>query len=281
MEFLQLKYFQHAAKTENFSHTAMAFMVPTSSISSSIKKLETELGTQLFNRSANKLSLSENGKLFLKTVDTIFNELEKTRNNMSYIGGLPSGKINILIVTNRYLVIKRLDDFRNQYPNIDFLIDFGNDTNYSRYDIIITDTIFDNKDFDQTDFIDEEIMLAVHKTNPLSSRKQVNMSMLENEKFLCFYPKQSLRTITDTLFKQARISPSIIVECDDPTCIREFLKMGMGVSLVPALSWQNKLDPAISLIRINNGIYRSSKIYINKKASIGSKAFVTYIKNMI
>ncbi len=281
MEFLQLKYFRHAAKTENFSHTAAAFMVPTSSISASIKKLESELNVRLFNRSANRLSLSENGKLFLKTVDTIFNELEKTRNNMSYIGGLPAGKIDMLIVTNRYLVIKRLAGFRNQYPNIDFSIDFGNDTNYSRYDLIITDTIFENKDFEQTDFIEEEIMLAVHKTNPLSSRKQVNMSMLENEKFLCLYPKQSLRTITDDLFKQARISPSIIVECDDPKCIREFLKMGMGVSLVPAVSWQNQLDSAISLIRINNGIYRSSKIYINKKASIGAKAFAAYVKKLI
>mgnify|MGYP002513475198 CR=1 FL=1 len=75
MEFLQLKYFQHAARSENFSHTATAFMVPPSSVSVSIKKLESELGVPLFDRTANKLSLNENGKLFLKTADTIFAEI--------------------------------------------------------------------------------------------------------------------------------------------------------------------------------------------------------------
>ena len=80
MEFLQLKYFCHAAKTENFSHTAEAFLVPASSVSSSIKKLEEELGVQLFNRSSNKLSLNENGMVFLKTANSILNELEKAKN---------------------------------------------------------------------------------------------------------------------------------------------------------------------------------------------------------
>lgn len=281
MEFLQLKYFQHAAKTENFSHTAVAFMVPTSSISSSIKKLETELGTQLFNRSANKLSLNENGKQFLKTVDIIFSELEKSRNSMSYIGGLPAGKVNMLIITNRYLVIRKLAEFKKQYPNIDFSIDFGNDTNFNRYDLLITDTVIENDSFKKSDFIDEEIMLAVHKSNPLSCRKQVNMSMLSSEKFICLYPGQSLRNITDKLFLQSGISPEIIVECDDPQCVREFLKMGIGASLVPSVSWHNQLDPSISLIRINYGIYRNSKIYLNKNASPCAVAFASYIKNMI
>ena len=69
MEFLQLKYFSHAAKTENFSHTAQNFMVPTSCISASIKKLETEIGVKLFDRTANKIKLNEYGKILLTAVN--------------------------------------------------------------------------------------------------------------------------------------------------------------------------------------------------------------------
>ena len=49
MELLQLKYFKDAALTENFSHTAKNFYVPQSAVSQSIKRLETELGVELFN----------------------------------------------------------------------------------------------------------------------------------------------------------------------------------------------------------------------------------------
>ena len=69
MELLQLKYFSHAAKTENFSHTAQKFRVPTSGISASIKKLESEIGVKLFDRTANKIKLNEYGKILVQAVD--------------------------------------------------------------------------------------------------------------------------------------------------------------------------------------------------------------------
>lgn len=49
MELLQLKYFCDAAETENFSKTAKKYLVPTSNISQSIKRLERELGVELFD----------------------------------------------------------------------------------------------------------------------------------------------------------------------------------------------------------------------------------------
>ena len=70
MELLQLKYFCDAAQTENFSKTAEKFMVPVSSVSQSIKRLETELGNPLFARTKNRIQLNSTGKEF-------FNEAKK------------------------------------------------------------------------------------------------------------------------------------------------------------------------------------------------------------
>ena len=55
MELLQLKYFCDAAETENFSKTAEKYLVPTSNISQSIKRLEKELDTELFEHRANRI----------------------------------------------------------------------------------------------------------------------------------------------------------------------------------------------------------------------------------
>ena len=48
MELLQLRYFFDSAKTESFAKTAEKYMVPASSVSASVKRLEKELGCKLF-----------------------------------------------------------------------------------------------------------------------------------------------------------------------------------------------------------------------------------------
>ena len=61
MEILQLKYFLDSAEHGSFSLTAKKYMVPTTSVSASVRRLEEELGYKLFDRHANKITLNENG----------------------------------------------------------------------------------------------------------------------------------------------------------------------------------------------------------------------------
>ena len=75
MEILQLKYFCDAAQTQNFSKTAKKFLVPPSNISQTIKRLEKEVETTLFERHANKIKLNDAGLLFYKNAKTALNIL--------------------------------------------------------------------------------------------------------------------------------------------------------------------------------------------------------------
>ena len=68
VELLQLRYFYESAKTESFAATAQKFMVPASSVSASVKRLETELGTELFHRTSNRIVLNEKGNSFAKAL---------------------------------------------------------------------------------------------------------------------------------------------------------------------------------------------------------------------
>ena len=278
MEFLQLKYFLHSAKTENFSHTAEKFRVPPSSVSISIKKLETELGVKLFDRKSNKLMLNEKGRVFLTYVENMFRELDETISALKNLEGQPDGKIRMLVNTNRRTITKIISEFRSSYPNVSFSIDLDESKDYKNYDIVITDSIIDNGSFEQYDFISEEIMLACHSRNPLSSRKNITMDILRNEKFISLPQNHSLRNITDKLCSQAGFLPDIVIECDDPFYIREYLKMEMGISIVPLFSWENQLDNSISLIRINDGVFRNSKLYVNKNAPEIARFFAQHIK---
>ena len=53
MDILQLEYFCSAAEMENFTLAAKRHFIPQSAMSITIKRLEKELETQLFNRIGN------------------------------------------------------------------------------------------------------------------------------------------------------------------------------------------------------------------------------------
>ena len=96
MEFLQLRYFYESARTQSLSKTASKYMVPASSVSASIKRLEGELGCQLFERTANRITLSEGGKRLQRSLSVIFEELDGALLDLS--GGLADTReVRILV----------------------------------------------------------------------------------------------------------------------------------------------------------------------------------------
>ena len=76
MELLQLRYFAELAYMEHLSRTAEKLMISPPSLSSTIKKLENELGVQLFDRSHQQMRLNQNGQLFYRYVQNALNSLD-------------------------------------------------------------------------------------------------------------------------------------------------------------------------------------------------------------
>lgn len=269
MELLQLKYFSHAAKTENFSHTAQHFRVPTSCVSASIKKLESELGAKLFDRTANKIKLNEQGKIFLHAVDKSERLLKKAKADISDLSQTPFGEIKLLILTNRQKVTEVISEFKLKYPNISFNIQHQwhkEHSNMNEYDVIVTDQNIKSDQFLKTLWLSEEIFLAVHKENQLSKKACVSFDELQYEKFISMQKESSLRRHIDMFFADQHIAPDIVIECDDPQYIRKYLKMGLGVTFFPGISWKEQISNDIRLLRINEGLYRDSFIYTNISA---------------
>ena len=77
----------------------------------------------------------------------------------------------------------------------------------------------------------------------------------------------SLRHCLDMFMQQRDLNPEIVIECDDPQYIRNYLEMGLGVTFFPAISWKNQISGNIKLLRIDDGLYRDSYIYTNKSSS--------------
>ena len=281
MEILQLKYFSHAAKTENFSHTAQHFVVPTSGISTSIKKLEKEIGVPLFDRTANKISLNEYGKILLNAVDKSEKLFNEAKTKIYDLLQTPFGELKLLVLTNRQNVTNTISEFITKYPKISINIkhqEIISSAQINKYDIIVTDLNIETDHFYKDFWLREELFLATHKNSRLAKKNIVSSNELNHEKFICMPKGSSLRRCTDTYFEQKKLNPDIIIECDDPQYIQNYVKLGLGVTLFPKNSWRNQISSEISLLKIDDGLYRDSYIYTNKLSSNTIELFSQMLK---
>lgn len=75
MDLLQLQYFCTIAQYENITKAAKALFVSQPNLSTSLSRLEDDLGVKLFDRRRGKVSLTANGQLFLDYAERVLNEL--------------------------------------------------------------------------------------------------------------------------------------------------------------------------------------------------------------
>ncbi len=273
MEILQLKYFVSTARYQSIAKTAKEFMVPASSVSVAIKKLEEELEVSLFDRSANRIKLNKNGEIFFKSISLCEKELKNVKAELLNRSKIQKGEIKLLILTNRSSVTDAIVEFKNEYPDTSFTISHDSFAKPESYDLVICDSEIDSESFEKKELIREEIFLGVHKSNPLSKYNSVKLTTLSEEKFISMNKGSRIREFTDSLLENGGISPVHAIECSDPYYICKYLKMGLGVTFFPSVSWKREIDDSIKLLKINDGVFRTSYLYTNKACSDIAKIF--------
>jgi DNA-binding transcriptional LysR family regulator len=79
MELTDLRHFANVAVTASFSRGARLSNVTAPAVSKSVRKLEDELGSRLFERTTRRVALTPAGKLLLARCERIFGELTSLR----------------------------------------------------------------------------------------------------------------------------------------------------------------------------------------------------------
>lgn len=268
MELLQLKYFCRAAETENFSETAKEYCVPASNISQSIHRLEGELGVILFDRSANKITLNERGREFYTDIKSALQLISDSKSRICNLDAV-SGEIRLLIEANRRIVSKAIETFQKKHKDVSFFIDHVAGENINKYDLIITDKVFNNKNMIRKSIVCEDILLAISKNNPLANKKNLQLCDLENERFITMGRKSGIYKFTNEICSTAGFVPNIVIQSDDPFYIRKYVEMGLGVSFFPSVSWHGMFSDDVICRNIVNlkrttYVYRSAQRYMSK-----------------
>ena len=245
MEFLQLKYFCDAAETENFSRTAKKYLVPTSNISQSVKRLERELGCELFEHRSNKITLNGDGKQFYADASRALALLENAKMRLSDRGERLGGEIRLICLTQRRTVTDAIGKMIQKHPTVNFTIHHNLESDQN-FDVLISDAC-PYEYSEKILIVDEEICVAVNREHPLAEREWVTVQELESQRFISMTAGNSLQKITAEVCSDAGFAPNVAIQTDDPFYLRKYVEMGLGIALVPANSWRGLFPDSVVL----------------------------------
>ena len=277
MEILQLTYFCHAARTESFSEVARLFRVPPSSVSLSVKRLEDELGVLLFDRTANRLSLNENGRRFYERAATALSLLEGAKGELCDSEGEAGGEIRILIRANRRILTEKIGVFRLTHPKVSFSIHHKPLSSAEEYHIIVSDTPPAAGQYKRLLLLEEKMMVALPKGHALAKEKSIPLSALKGERLISMTRGSDLREYTDRILRLGGISPEVAIECDDPHYIREYVRLGLGIAIYPSVSWKGQFDKDVSLCPIEGDVSRTTYVFVSVSAPRTAHRFASFL----
>ncbi len=214
MEINQLIQFQTIAKTSNLTKAADELHISQPALSISIKKLENELGIQLFERKKNKIILNDNGKIALEYASQIINQVNEMKRQLDElvhhelslrIGFSDPGPLWYcapLFSSDHPDYELTTEQFNSNESLYDLLIN-------NKYDLIISDLDYDHNNIECIPFLEDHILLSVPIQHPLSKEDSLSFYNLTNTEISMlyvggsFYAKQ--KEIYDSLKKNISI----------------------------------------------------------------------------
>ena len=126
MDWDKLKIFYAVAEAGNFTKATYALNLSQSAISRQIQSLEQELKTQLFERHARGLSLTENGEYLFKTAREVISKLKDVESALIDKKDKPSGKLTVttFVSFGTTWLTPRIQEFMKLNPEMEIELVF-------------------------------------------------------------------------------------------------------------------------------------------------------------
>ena len=265
MELLQLRYFLTVANFLNISRAAEYHRIPQPAMSQTISRLEKELGAPLFDRHKNKLSLTQKGQEFFKSVSLSLSELDAATQNINSDGPL-RGELTLLVQNHRDTMVDCIVSFRKLYPNVSFRIFYAqNEEEMQGYDLCIASEPPGEAYSDSKCLITEKLQLMVSVMHPMAKREFVPFYELKNESFALLNKNNSLWYHTELLCHRSGFEPNVSMLCGDLHCMIKYVAAGMAVTIGPVVSWRGFKNDSVVFVPTVPEETRSTYVFQSKR----------------
>lgn len=250
MQIKSIFYFITVVKCKSYSRASEQLFLSQSALSQQIKKLENELGVELFDHSKHKVILTEAGNVFYEDGQHIVSFYEMTKSKLNSLANLDSHTVSFGIspfYSHYYLPIL-LPSLAKEHPSINCKIVEEISVELEKY--LIDETLdfclvplqpMNDKLYYDVVF-HEEILLAVPKNHPANEfaipsvgMPYLDLKHLKNSDFIMLKPIQKFYQTSMRLCMEAGFEPRISIETISWDTLNTLVGNGMGVGFVPEI----------------------------------------------
>lgn len=256
MDLRQLRHFVAVAEEEHFSRAARRANIVQSALSTSIRTLEEELGTQLFVRTTRKVRLTEAGRVLLGHARIVLDAAREAREAVSKVAGLERATLHLGGVPGLPTFIDiaaMLAAFHERYPGVDVQLSLANSTQLleriraGTVDIAVLPISEPQPGMETITIARDPLALVCAPGHRFAGRQSVRLNELANQSFVDFEEGWAARHLTDRAFENAGISRHTAFEVSDRDTMLALVQRGLGIALMPGSAMRRFSLPVIAV----------------------------------
>ena len=278
MELKQLEYFQMTSRLKNITRAAKRLSVSQPNITVAIKKLEAELGIQLFERSQKQLSLTPEGAVFLNRIEQALRNIQDAVLEVNDYKQLKKGtiKIGIPSMIGAYLFPKIFSGFQKKFSHLDVYL-------YEKGSMSIRESL----ERDELDFgiviisnaspslqllpmSTNQVVACVPDSHPLARKNKFSWTDINNIDLIMLKEGSFIRNMILNKLKENNIKPNIVLESNQIETIKGLISSNVGMAFLLDFIVQDsphiKTLPLEKPILVDVGLAWKKDRYISKAA---------------
>ncbi|MBM6833272.1 LysR family transcriptional regulator [Megamonas hypermegale] len=278
MELKQLEYFQMTSRLKNITRAAKRLSVSQPNITVAIKKLEAELGIQLFERSQKQLSLTPEGAVFLNRIEQALRNIQDAVLEVNDYKQLQKGtiKIGIPSMIGAYLFPKIFSGFQKKFSHLDVYL-------YEKGSMSIRESL----ERDELDFgiviisnaspslqllpmSTNQVVACVPDSHPLARKNKFSWTDINNIDLIMLKEGSFIRNMILNKLKENNIKPNIVLESNQIETIKGLISSNVGMAFLLDFIVQDsphiKTLPLEKPILVDVGLAWKKDRYISKAA---------------
>jgi DNA-binding transcriptional LysR family regulator len=291
----QLRILKAIATEKNFTKAAEVLYVSQPSLSKQIKTLEKNLDILLINRENNRISLTENGKVFLQYSERILALCEESCRALIDLKNGDRGNLTVGAsqTIGTYLMPRVLALFAQNHPQMDLKVQV-NSTRIIAKNVInreidiavvggeIPDEL--KKNLTVEHFVEDELSLIISKSHPFAKKKKINKDDLYHLNFITLNSNSTIRKFIDNILIQNQIETKqfkIIMQLNSIEGIKTAVSLGLGAAFVSSSAIEKEIElETIEILTIENIKITRTLSIISNPECYKSKAFEFFYKEL-
>lgn len=243
MDLKSMRQMIAVAEHGHMTRAAEELGVTQPALSAALRKLEEELGTELFHRTGHGVEATEAGKVFVEHAKITLRASQQTAEAVRSLVGLETGSIRVGAgaTATGYLLPGAIQAVREKHPGLRFSIREAGSSAVAQgvlsgeLDLGVVTLPIEHPRGDELMVVKEisdELMLIVPEGHPLHGRKTFRWQELEGEAVIAFEAGSAVRKIIDQAAAAHGVNLEVVMELRSIESIVQMVRANIGVGFV-------------------------------------------------